>query len=132
MYVENKIKHPCPLKALKTEPYSLGIFNKKVDFILEPLEYNEVDRCLILAKRINGIVSYILIFEVELLNEVNLDLIYKNFTKFVLELRDGNFREAELLIICKEISSSAKEIISTYNQTYIYRPPIKIVINEYS
>jgi len=132
MYVENKIKHPCPLKALKTDPYSLGIFNKKVDFILEPIEYNEVDRCLIIAKRINGIVSYILIFEVELLNEVNLDLIYKNFTKFVLELREGNFREAELLIICKEISSSAKEIISTYNQTYIYRPPIKIVINEYS
>jgi len=132
MYVENKIKHPCPLKALKTDPYSLCIFNKKVDFILEPIEYNEVDRCLILAKSINGIVSYILIFEVELLNEVNLDLIYKNFTKFVLELREGNFREAELLIICKEISSSAKEIISTYNQTYIYRPPIKIVINEYS
>jgi hypothetical protein len=74
MYVENKIKHPCPLKALKTDPYSLGIFNNKVDFTLEPLEYNEVDRCLILAKRINGIVSYILIFEVELLNEVNLDL----------------------------------------------------------
>jgi hypothetical protein len=132
MYVENKIKHPCPLKALKTDPYSLGIFNKKVDFILEPIEYKEVDRCLIIAKKINGIVSYILIFEVELLNEVNLDLIYKNFTKFVLELREGNFREAELLIICKEISSSAKEIISTYNQTYIYRPPIKIVINEYS
>jgi hypothetical protein len=132
MYVENKIKHPCPLKALKTDPYSLGIFNKTVDFILEPLEYNEVDRCLILAKRINGIVSYILIFEVELLDEVNLDLIYKNFTKLVLELREGNFREAELLIICKEISSSAKELISTYNQTYIYRPPITIVINEYS
>ncbi len=132
MYVENKIKHPCPLKALKTDPYSLDIFNKEVDFILEPLEYNEVDRCLILVKRINGIISYIFIFEVELLDEVNLDLIYKNFTKFVLELREGNFREAELLIICKEISSSAKEIISTYNQTYIYRPPITIVINEYS
>jgi hypothetical protein len=132
MYIENRIKHPCPLKALKNDPYSLGIFNKKVDFILEPLEYNEVDRCLILAKRINGIVSYILIFEVELLDEVNLDLIYKNFTTFVLEIGEGNFREAELLIICKEISSSAKEIISTYNQTYTYRPPITIVINEYS
>jgi hypothetical protein len=59
-------------------------------------------------------------------------LIFKNFTKFVLELREGNFREVELIIICKEISSSAKEIISTYNQTYIYRPPITIVINEYS
>jgi hypothetical protein len=132
MYIENKIKHPCPLKALKTDPYSLGIFNKEVDFILEPLEYNEVDKCLILAKKINGIISYIFIFEVELLDEENLDLIYKNFTTFVLKLREGNFREAELLIICKEISPSAKEIISTYNQTYIYRPPITIVINEHS
>jgi hypothetical protein len=69
---------------------------------------------------------------VELLDEVNLDLIFKNFTKFVLELREGNFKEAELLIICKEITSSAKEIVFTYNQTYIYRPPITIVINEYS
>jgi hypothetical protein len=132
MYIENKINHPCPLKALKTDPYSLGIFNKKVDFILEPLEYNEVDKCLILAKKINEIISYIFIFEVELLDEKNLDLIYKKFTTFVLKLREGNFREAELLIICKEISPSAKEIISTYNQTYIYRPPITIVINEYS
>jgi hypothetical protein len=131
MYIENRIKHPCPLKALKTDPYSLGIFNK-VDFILDPLEYNEVDRYLILAKRINGFISYIFIFEVEVLDEKNLDLIYKNFTTFVLKLREGNFREAELLIICKEISPSAKEIISTYNQTYIYRPPITIVINEYS
>jgi len=132
MYIENKIKHPCPLKALKTDPYSLDIFNKEVDFILEPLEYNEVDRCLILVKRINGIISYIFIFEVELLDEINLNLIYKNFTTSVLKLREGNFKEAELLIICKEITLSAKEIISTYNQTYTYRPPITILINEYS
>lgn len=130
MFYESKIKDPNPLLTLVKNPYTFGICAKETDFIVEVLEFNEEKRYLIFRKKINGSVGYVCVFERNSLTIGELRAIYGEYKSLVLKLTNNNFREVEMVIICKDADPEALDSIKEYNQNYSHRPQIRVILNE--
>jgi len=129
MCVDKTVKDQNPLLTLKENPYAHGIFKEEEDFQIEVLEANE--KYLILKKKIHdGIVGYIFVVERDILSVEEMKTIYTQYKEIVAKLSNNNFREIELVIICKEANDEVLESIKEYNQKYSHRPPIRLVLNE--
>ncbi len=131
MLFDRRIKEPNPLRLLAQDPYAFGICTKETDFSVEVQELNVEKNYLILRKRIDGSVGYICIFERGSLTIEEMRSIYAEFRNLVLRLTNSNFREVELVLICKHYDAEVLESISEYNSTYTHRVPIKLILNEY-
>ena len=129
MCVEKTIKDQNPLLTLKKNPYAHSIF-KEEDFQLEVFETNETKRYLILKKKINGTIGYIFVVERNILSVEEVKIIYAQYREIVSKLSNNNFREVELVIICKKVGDEVIDAIKEYNQKYSHRPPIRLILNE--
>ena len=56
--------------------------------------------------------------------------IYTQYKEIVAKLSNNNFREVELVVICKRTNDEVLESIKEYNQKYSHRPPIRLILNE--
>ncbi|RME03496.1 MAG: hypothetical protein D6805_06270 [Planctomycetota bacterium] len=129
MYVEETIKDKNPLLALKKDPYAHGIL-KEEDFQIEVFETNETQKYLLFKKKINGIIGYILFTEREVFSVEEMKKIYAQYKGIVAKLANNNFREVELVVICKKLNDEVLESIKEYNQKFSHRPPIRVILNE--
>lgn len=129
MCIEKTIKDQNPLLTLKKNPYAHDIF-KEEDFQIEVFETNETKKYLILKRKINGTIGYIFVVERDVLSVEEMKTIYTQYKGIVAKLSNNNFREVELVVICKRISDEVLESIKEYNQKYSYRPPIRLILNE--
>ena len=129
MCVEKTIKDQNPLLTLKKNPYAYGIF-KKEDFQIEVFETNKTKKYLILKKKINGTIGYVFVVERNKLSVKEMKTIYTHYKRIVAKLSNNNFREIELVIICKKTNDEVIEVIKEYNQKYSHRPPIRLILNE--
>jgi len=129
MCVEKTIKDQNPLLTLKKNPYAYGIF-KKEDFQIEVFETNKTKKYLILKKKINGTIGYVFVVERNKLSVKEMKTIYTHYKRIVAKLSNNNFREIELVIICKRTNDEVIEAIKEYNQKHSHRPPIRLILNE--
>ena len=129
MCVEKTIKDQNPLLTLKKNPYAHGIL-KEEDFQIEVFETNETKKYLILKKKINGTIGYIFVVERDILSVEEMKTIYTQYKGIVAKLSNNNFREVELVVICKRTNDEVLESIKEYNQKYSHRPPIRLILNE--
>jgi len=129
MCVEKTIKDKNPLLTLKKNPYAHGIL-KEEDFQIEVFETNETKKYLILKKKINGTIGYIFVVERDILSVEEMKTIYTQYKGIVAKLSNNNFREVELVVICKRTNDEVLESIKEYNQKYSHRPPIRLILNE--
>ena len=127
MCLEKIIKDQNPLLTLKENPYAHGILKKEEDFQIEVSETNETEKYLILKKKINGTIGYIFIVERDILPVEEMKTIYTQYKEMVSKLSDNNYREVELVVICKEVNDEVLESIKEYNQKHSHRPPIRLI-----
>ena len=129
MCIDRIIKDPNLLLTLINNPYAHGIF-KEEDFQIEVFEANKTEKFLILKKKINGTIGYIFVVEKDTLTAEEMKKIYTQYKEIVAKLSNNNFREVELVIICKATNDEVLEFIKEYNQKYSHRPPIRLILNE--
>ncbi len=130
MCIEKIIKDKNPLLTLKKNPYAYGIFKKEEDFQLEVFEVGEIRKYLLFEKKINGNIGYILVVEKDFLSMEEMKTIYTQYKKIVAKLSNNNFREVELVVICKGANDEVLDSIKEYNQKYSHRPPIRLILNK--
>ncbi len=130
MLIEKTIKDQNPLLTLNENPYAHGIFKKEEDFQIEIFEINKTRRYLILKKKINEIIGYIFVVERDILSVEEMKTIYTYYKEIVAKLSNNNFREVELVVICKTANQEMLESLKEYNQKYSHRPPIRLILNE--
>ncbi len=130
MCVEKTIKDKNPLLTLKKNPYAHGIL-KEEDFQIEVFETSETKKYLILKKKINGTIGYIFVVERDILSVEEMKTIYTQYKEIVAKLSNNNFREVEIVVICKRANDEVLESIKEYNQKFSHRPPIRLILNEF-
>lgn len=130
MCVEKTIKDQNPLLTLKKNPYAHGILKEEEDFQIEVFETNETKKYLILKKKINGTIGYVFVVERDVLFVKEMETIYTQYKGIVAKLSNNNFREVELVVICKGTNDEVLESIKEYNQKYSHRPPIRLILNK--
>lgn len=130
MCVEKTIKDQNPLLTLKKNPYAHGILKEEEDFQIEVFETNETKKYLILKKKINGTIGYVFVVERDVLSVKEMETIYTQYKGIVAKLSNNNFREVELVVICKGTNDEVLESIKEYNQKYSHRPPIRLILNK--
>lgn len=121
------IKDKNPILTLCSNPYAYGLFKKEEDFQLEILEINEHENYILLRKKINGIIGYAFVVQINDLNAEIMKKTYNKFKNFVSEIAHNNFREFELVIITQFVDNEVTTFINEYNNRYSHRPPIRLI-----
>ncbi|BER91747.1 hypothetical protein [Atrimonas thermophila] len=131
MCIKETIKDPDLFSTLRKNPYAHDIFKKELDFHLEVFEENEAKKYLIFKRKINGNIGYVVVIERDFLSAEEMKMIYKQYKNTVVELSNNNFREVELVVVCKRVNREVLEFIKEYNRRYPHRPPIRLILNTY-
>lgn len=127
-----KLKISNPYMALKKNLYSLDIFNKKINGLLNILEKND-ELCTLLIERrfINNLGEKIEsgYFFIQCLNsnceEFHLIEFRKLLERIIMDRAKGNYMEVDPILIAPEFDFKVIEFIEQYNKFH-KRKPIQI------
>lgn len=129
MCIKGHINHENPLSVLSENPYAFNILRKDVDFTVELIESNNERKYILLRKRYDNTIGYVLFVERDILSIEEMKDIYIFYKSNVERYSNYNYKELEMIIITKRIEDNALEFIEEYNEKYTNRFPISIIIN---
>ena len=128
MCINGEISDDKPLERLIKDPYAFGILSREVDFEIELVSSGK--QHILLKKRFDGSIGYVLIFSTVVLSLETLRKFYTTYAEYCGRYSRYNFREFELIIITNTVEEDAMVGIKEYNEKYTHRRPIKVIINK--
>lgn len=129
MCIKGYISEKNPLVKLIEDPYAFGILKPELDFEVELMESDIENKCLLFKKKFNSSIGYVLIFYINKITVETLRKLYEVYKTYCGRYSNYNFREFDLIVITNNIEKEALEIIKEYNEKYIHRKPITVIIN---
>ena len=130
MCIKGYISEKNPLAKLIEDPYAFGILKPEVDFKVELMESDIENKYLLFKRRFNSSIGYVLIFYINKITVETLRKLYEVYKTYCRRYSNYNFREFDLIVIASNIEEEALEIIKEYNEKYIRRRPITVIINK--
>lgn len=130
MCINGYISVKNPLVELIKNPYAFGILKRGVDFDVELIESNTERNYILFKRKFDSTIGYVLVFCLNTVTEEKLHKLYGIYKKYCGKHSNYNFREFDLIIITGDIKRDACEAIKEYNEKYVHRRPIKVIINE--
>lgn len=130
MCIKGYISEKNPLVKLMKNPYAFGILTRDVDFDVELIESNTERSYILFKRKFDSTIGYVLVFCVNRVAREKLHKLYEIYKTYCGKYSNYNFREFDLIIITRDIEREACEAIKEYNEKYIHRRPIRIIINE--
>ncbi|MBD3189249.1 MAG: hypothetical protein GF308_01320 [Candidatus Heimdallarchaeota archaeon] len=118
-----------PFKEIRKNPSRINEFYKEIiDFEIELIEENNKKQYLILQQSFEDMtVKYLFIsFQQKTLNWEKFDEIITDYTAFVKDKGEYNYRKTKLIIIAKDYSREVLEYINSYNEIYEKRKAIAV------
>ena len=130
MCIKGYISEKNPLVKLMENPYAFGILNRDVDFEVELIESNIDGKYILFKRKFDASIGYVLVFCISIITIENLHELYEVYKKYCDKYSNYNFREFDFIIITNNIEKEALEAIKEYNEKYIHRRPIAVIINK--
>jgi len=119
-----------PLVKLMENPYEFDILNKETDFNIEIIESNLEERYIVFKRRFDDSIGYVLIFDVDKIDIDEFRKLYEVYKSYCGIYSNYRFNEFELVIIAREVDDEVLKVVEQYNEKYIHRHPIMLVINK--
>ena len=129
MSININISSPDPISELRKDPYAFGLLSKNLDFGVELYEERTYGDFLLLRKRFNGTIGFVMISALKKLDFTAMKSIFDTYKSAVLDLAAGDYREIELFVIAGVISKEVEDFVLDYNQSYCHRAPISLIRN---
>jgi len=130
MCIKMYISEKYPLAKLMENPYAFEIFNPEEDFEVELIESNIRNNYLIFKRKFDSSIGYVIVFCIHKITVEKLRELYEIYKKYCGRYSNYNFREFDFIIITNSIEKEALEIIKNYNEKYVHRRPITVIINK--
>ena len=130
MCIKGYISEKNPLAKLIEDPYAFDILNPDVDFEVELVEQNVESKFLLFKRKFNSSIGYVLVFHIDKVSIEKMHELYEIYKNYCGEYANYNFREIDLVIIANKVTEEVLEVVREYNEKYVHRRPITIVINK--